>query len=150
MKEYPLLIVYVSDSFILFFQKCLAEIQRKLAKHPNRVVRLLLLNAPIRMSAVMLPLLLGYILYPFQFIARHYPCNSQTMILYVSLHIPDIFHIKMSSLISLRRTCDASFTCEGFDASLHPNLLWNSVIFEYSRNILSTKNGIANPNLSFP
>lgn len=97
---------------IQFFRKCLSEIQRQLAKHPDGVLRLLLLNAPIRLSAIALPLLLSYI-----------RSNSLPVIIFMTVRTWHCTSFSMSqasplmpSILSLRRTCDASFTCEGFDA----------------------------------
>mmetsp|Transcript_6126 Transcript_6126/g.9250 ORF Transcript_6126/g.9250 Transcript_6126/m.9250 type:complete len:520 (+) Transcript_6126:60-1619(+) len=99
-------------SGIHLYQKCLGHIHETLSRHPNGVVRMLLMNAPIHISAIALPLLLSYI-----------RSHSLPVVILVTVR-PWIWSSTQAgssqSLISLRHTCDAVFTCEGFDAIVTP------------------------------
>jgi hypothetical protein len=89
------------------YHKCTQYIQTQLAKYPDTVLRIALLNAPIRRFAIALPLLLTYI-----------RSNSLPVVLlttirpWLSTHTP--------TLISLRRSCDAILSFEGFQALISP------------------------------
>lgn len=92
-----------------FFKKMLLHIQKVLNEEPNGVVRMLLMNAPVQLISIALPLLLSYI--------RSHSLPVVVMVtirpwIRSSLQSPEA----APSLISLRRTCDAVVTCEGFDA----------------------------------
>lgn len=101
-----------------FFQSCLKQIGDMIVKHPNTVVRMLIMNAPVTMLAVALPLLLSHVR------------NSSLPVVFLITVRPWLRPLQPSTsfcnlsyskaLISLRRTCDADFTCEGFSAMTVP------------------------------
>lgn len=100
---------------ILFYRNCLKHIHSELALHPSGVIRMLLANAPVPTVSIALPLLLSVI-----------RSQSLPVVLLVTVRpwagsISPIHHSVtnasfLSSLTSLRRSCDAVFTCEGFGA----------------------------------
>lgn len=94
------------------FRKLLQNITESLNKEQNGVVRLLLLNAPVQTTSIALPLLLSYI-----------RVHSLPVIILTTVR-PWILSLSqprsLQSLVSLRRTCDAVFICEGFDAVVTP------------------------------
>jgi hypothetical protein len=101
---------------VMFFQSCLSRIQQQIAQHPKTVIRLLLLNAPVKKMAMALPFLLTYIRQhslPVVLFVTVRPWQQQTQSSIGSMSYTQ-------SLVSLRRTCDAVFTCEGFSAMVSP------------------------------
>ncbi len=95
-----------------FFQNCIEHINETIGRYPNAVVRMLLMNAPVDVTAIALPLLLSYVR------SRSLPV---VILLTVRPWIWSSVQARSSqSLVSLRHTCDAVFTCEGFDAIVTP------------------------------
>lgn len=94
------------------FKKCLKHIKETIGQYPNGVVRMLLMNAPVDTTAIALPLLLSYI-----------RSHSLPVVMLLTVR-PWIFSSTKArsskSLTSLHHTCDAVFTCEGFDAFVTP------------------------------
>jgi PAXNEB protein. len=116
----PLCCEESKDCAVALFQSCLVQIQEKMAQHPKTVIRLLILNAPMKKIAMALPLLLSYI--------RH---HSLPVVMFVTVRPwqQSCPASTMSSsdtqkaLVSLRRVCDAVFACEGFSSMItHPPL----------------------------
>jgi len=102
------------------FQKMLGHIQMQLSRFKDGVVRLLLLNAPIRASAIALPLQLSFIRsnsLPVVVMITVRPWLCSTM---PYLRRKTSASSSITSLISLRRSCDAIFTCEGFASLVAP------------------------------
>lgn len=95
------------------FHSCMQEIQNILNSKPNTVVRLLIMNAPVKISSILLPLLLSYV-----------RSNSLSVVIMISIRtwLTPLTERDSSStswrqsLTALRRSCDAIFTCEGFQA----------------------------------
>jgi len=103
---------------VQLYRKCIENIRVTLKRNPNSVVRMLLMNAPVKTTSVALPLLLSNI-----------RANSLPVVILVSVRpwicspVTDNIISRPSSfqsLVSLRRTCDAVFTCQGFDAVVTP------------------------------
>lgn len=94
---------------ISFYQRCLTHIETQLERHPNQVIRLTLLNAPVPIVALALPLLLTTI--------RE---RSLPVVLLLTIRPWTIPSSDRHSLTSLRRTSDAIFLCEGFAANTTP------------------------------
>ena len=101
-----------NGSGVHLYNKCLEHIFDTIQKKPNGVNRILFMNTPVIATSVALPLLLSYI--------RH---NSLPVVILLTVR-PWVQSSSQSratqALISLRRTCDAVFTCEGFDATVLP------------------------------
>ena len=109
-----------SSAFQLF-HACRKHIDDQITAKPSTVVRLLIMNAPTQKVAIALPLLLSHI--------RH---HSLPVVLLVTVR--SWIHPRSSSscisstpsqshaqaLISLRRTCDAVMTFDGFAAMVAP------------------------------
>ena len=93
------------------FKRLIQHIKETLNQKPNGVIRLLLMNAPVSTIALALPLLLSHI--------RFYSLPVVVMVTVWPWILP-IASNQLQSLIALRRTCDAVFTCEGFDAIVTP------------------------------
>ena len=99
---------------IMLYQQCVQHIMTTISQHPNGVLRLVFINTPILTISITLPLLQSYI--------RH---HSLPVVILLSVR-PWTIQSSLSqsqsiqSLISLRRTCDAVLTCEGFDAMTSP------------------------------
>jgi len=103
------------SSAILFYQQCLKHIESQLNLHPDGVIRMLLANAPVPTIAVALPLLLSVIRsrsLPVIFLVTVRPWSGSVSQMHRSVTTPPF----LSMLTSLRRSCDAVFTCEGFGA----------------------------------
>ena len=101
-----------------FYQNCVKHIQEKVAERPNTVVRMLLMNAPVKTISIALPLLLSYIreeALPVVFLISVRPWLRP-----VTHSVSFSTTSYTQSLISLRRSCDAVFTCEGFGAMVSP------------------------------
>lgn len=95
---------------IAFFHNCVKDIEKKLKARPNTVIRMMIMNAPISIMAIAMPLLLS-----------HVRNHSLPVVFLLSVR-PWTIDVRTSSqgLISLKRTCDAVFTCEGFAAMVSP------------------------------
>ena len=93
------------------FKNCVKHINATLNTKPNGVVRMMIMNAPVNTTALALPLLLS-----------HIRTHSLPVVLFLTVR-PWVLakeSTQLQSLIALRRTCDAVFTCEGFDAVVTP------------------------------
>jgi len=102
---------------ITFYNSCVKQIGEEMAKHPNTVIRVLIMNAPVQTIAVALPLLLSYIrehALPVVFLTTVRPW------LRAPHSSPGTTMSYTKALISLRRTSDAVLTCEGFSAMTLP------------------------------
>ncbi|GFH47737.1 hypothetical protein CTEN210_04212 [Chaetoceros tenuissimus] len=95
---------------IAFFHNCVKHIEEKLNARPNTVIRMLIMNAPISIMTIAMPLLLS-----------HVRNHSLPVVFLLSVR-PWTIDVRTSSqgLIALKRTCDAVFTCEGFAAMVSP------------------------------
>lgn len=103
-----------AKSSIQLYQECIKQIQSQLAKDDSIVIRLLFVNAPVKLMAITLPLLL-----------THIRTHSLPVVILLTIRPWYITsnpssNNNLSSLVSLRRTCDAVFTCEGFAAMTTP------------------------------
>lgn len=106
-----------------FHHTCVKHIEERIEARPSTVVRMLVMNAPVEVMAISLPLLL-----------RHIRENSLPVVLLLTVrpwlrpacsnaitsysYTPTLGFTQ--SLVSLRRACDAVFTCEGFGAMIQP------------------------------
>jgi len=100
-----------------FYNSCVKQIGDEIAKHPNTVIRILIMNAAVQTTAIALPLLLSYIrehALPVVFLATVRPWLRPP---YSS---PGTTMSYTRALISLKRTSDAVLTCEGFSAMTLP------------------------------
>lgn len=107
-----------SKCAMAFFQSCTKKIEDSLSQNPNTVVRMLIMNAPVKMIAFALPLLLSHVRkesLPVVFLTtvRSWLCPLKPSTSFSTLSYS-------KALISLRRTCDAVFKCEGFSAMMSP------------------------------
>jgi len=110
-----------SSAFELF-QICRKHIEDQLTAKPSTVVRLLIMNAPAQKVAIALPLLLSHI--------RHHSLPVVLLVtvrpwIHPSGNIPSCISSTPSqshvqALVSLRRTCDAVMTFDGFAAMATP------------------------------
>jgi len=108
---------------VAFFQSCLLRIQEKIAQHPKTVIRLLLLNAPVKKVSLALPLLLSYIrqhCLPVVLFVTVRPWQQPAIPKNWNAHNHHTTMSHTQALISLRRVCDAVFCCEGFSAMSTP------------------------------
>jgi hypothetical protein len=92
----------------LYF-RCMAQIKERLRRYPNTTIRLLLLNAPIRTASVAIPLILSYV-----------RSNSLPVVLLLTVRPWINARSNMKHVVSLRRSCEACLTCEGFEAMVNP------------------------------
>ncbi len=91
------------------FKMLVNHILEIMNKQENGVIRLLLMNASVQTTSIALPLLLTYI-----------RSHSLPVVIMVTVRPWTTQPKGVQQLISLRRTCDAVFTCEGFDAVVTP------------------------------
>jgi hypothetical protein len=124
----PLSCAESKDCAVALFQSLLLQIQQQMTQYPKTVIRLLLLNAPVKKVALALPLLLSYIRQyslpvvmfvtarPWQSTCAAHSYNHHNH--QSSFTSNTISHTQ--ALVSLRRVCDAVFTCEGFSAMVSP------------------------------
>jgi len=106
---------------IEFYHACVKHIEERIAARASTVVRMLIMNAPIRVMAIALPMLLSHIRehslsVVLLLTARPWLSPTLTNTSYSYTSAPSY----AQSLVSLRRSCDAVFTCEGFGAMLKP------------------------------
>ena len=104
---------------VALYQSFVQHIQDKISQHPNTVVRILVMNAPVQTFSVALPLLL-----------THVRLNALPVVCLMTVRpwlrpltprsTSNSNSSYAQSLISLKRSCDAVFTCEGFAANLSP------------------------------
>jgi len=94
---------------ISFYQRCLTHIETQLERHSDQVIRLVLLNAPVPIVALALPLLLTTI-----------RSRSLPVVFLLTIRPWAIRSSDRHSLTSLRRTSDAIFVCEGFASNTAP------------------------------
>lgn len=96
---------------VQLLKTCVQHIKETLSQKPNGVIRLLIMNAPVNTTALALPLLLS-----------HIRSHALPVVVLVTVRpwILSKESTQLQSLVALRRTCDAIFTCEGFDAIVTP------------------------------
>jgi hypothetical protein len=99
------------------YQKCVKHIQDILNLNPSTVVRLLVMNAPVKIVAMAFPLIQHFI-----------RSNALPVVMMITVRpwLQTLSDQKVGSIslkqaiITLRRNCDAVFTCEGFAAMSSP------------------------------
>lgn len=99
------------------YRKCVNGIQDILKLNPNTVVRLLVMNAPVKILAVAFPLIQHFI-----------RSNSLPVVMMLTVRpwLQTLSEQNVGSIsskqaiVSLRRNCDAVLTCEGFGAMASP------------------------------
>jgi hypothetical protein len=99
------------------YQKCVKDIQDILKLNPNTVVRLLIINAPVKILTIAFPLIQHFI-----------RSNSLPVVMMITVRpwLQTLSDQRVGSIslkqaiITLRRNCDAVFTCEGFAAMSSP------------------------------